>query len=56
MFVVHHYVKKAVVPIQLSPNLYFLKTNETYDKYKTSLLIQNSTGKKFNNYILNAIY
>uniref|UniRef100_A0A8C6VFE1 Cholesterol transporter ABCA5 n=1 Tax=Naja naja TaxID=35670 RepID=A0A8C6VFE1_NAJNA len=43
MFVVHHYFKKAVVPIQLSPNLYFLKTNETYDKYKTSLLIQNST-------------
>ncbi|XP_034268593.1 cholesterol transporter ABCA5-like isoform X1 [Pantherophis guttatus] len=51
MFVVHHYLKKAVVPIQLSPNLYFLKTNETYDKYKTSLLIQNSTGSNIDDLI-----
>ncbi|XP_026557496.1 ATP-binding cassette sub-family A member 5 isoform X1 [Pseudonaja textilis] len=51
MFVVHHYFKKAVVPIQLSPNLYFLKTNETYDKYKTSLLIQNSTGSNIDDLI-----
>uniref|UniRef100_A0A2D4LJI6 Cholesterol transporter ABCA5 n=3 Tax=Micrurus TaxID=8634 RepID=A0A2D4LJI6_9SAUR len=51
MFVVYHSFKKAVVPIQLSPNLYFLKTNETYDKYKTSLLIQNYTGSNIDDLI-----
>ncbi|KAL7989592.1 hypothetical protein Chor_012258 [Crotalus horridus] len=54
MFVAHHYFKKAVVPIQLSPNLYFLKTNETYDKYKTSLLIQNLTGSNIDD-LINAL-
>ncbi|XP_062976127.1 cholesterol transporter ABCA5-like [Elgaria multicarinata webbii] len=38
------YLKYAVAPIKLSPDLYFLKPNETHHKYKTSLLIQNSTG------------
>ncbi|XP_063149515.1 cholesterol transporter ABCA5-like [Candoia aspera] len=51
MFVIHHYFKNAVVPIQLSPDLYFLKTNETYHKYKTSLLIQNSTGSNIDDLI-----
>ncbi|KAH0629332.1 hypothetical protein JD844_011317 [Phrynosoma platyrhinos] len=38
-----HYFKYAVVPLKLSPDLYFLKPNETH-KYKTSLLVQNVTG------------
>ncbi|XP_062976125.1 cholesterol transporter ABCA5 [Elgaria multicarinata webbii] len=44
MFLIHHYFKNAVVPIKLSPSLYFLKPNETHHKYKTSLLVQNITG------------
>ncbi|KAH0629331.1 hypothetical protein JD844_011316 [Phrynosoma platyrhinos] len=43
MFIIHNYFKNAVVPIKLSPDLYFLKPNETHHKYKTSLLIQNTT-------------
>ncbi|XP_078240467.1 cholesterol transporter ABCA5 [Pogona vitticeps] len=38
------YFKNAIVPVKLSPDLYFLKPNETEHKYKTSLLIQNITG------------
>uniref|UniRef100_A0A670I6R1 Cholesterol transporter ABCA5 n=1 Tax=Podarcis muralis TaxID=64176 RepID=A0A670I6R1_PODMU len=44
MFLIHHSFKNAVIPIKLSPDLYFLSPNETHHKYKTSLLIQNSTG------------
>uniref|UniRef100_A0A670I3S0 ABC transporter domain-containing protein n=1 Tax=Podarcis muralis TaxID=64176 RepID=A0A670I3S0_PODMU len=39
------YFKNAVVPITFSPDLYFLKPNETHHKYKSSLLVQNFTGK-----------
>uniref|UniRef100_A0A8D0BD66 Cholesterol transporter ABCA5 n=1 Tax=Salvator merianae TaxID=96440 RepID=A0A8D0BD66_SALMN len=51
MFVIHHYFKNAVVSIRLSPDLYFLKPNETHHKYKTSLLIQNSTGSSIDDII-----
>uniref|UniRef100_A0A8C5SLX9 ABC transporter domain-containing protein n=1 Tax=Laticauda laticaudata TaxID=8630 RepID=A0A8C5SLX9_LATLA len=38
------YLKNTMAPIKLSPDLYFLKPNETHHKYKTSLLIQNCTN------------
>ncbi|XP_007957883.1 cholesterol transporter ABCA5 [Orycteropus afer afer] len=43
MFLVHHSFKNAVVPIKLVPDLYFLKPEDKPHKYKTSLLLQNST-------------
>ncbi|XP_077184465.1 cholesterol transporter ABCA5 [Paroedura picta] len=43
LFLIRHYLKNAVVPVKLSPDLYFLKPKDVYHKYKTSLLIQNST-------------
>ncbi|XP_036692833.1 ATP-binding cassette sub-family A member 5 isoform X2 [Balaenoptera musculus] len=43
MFLVHHSFKNAVVPIKLAPDLYFLKPGDKPDKYRTSLLLQNST-------------
>ncbi|KAG5202796.1 hypothetical protein JEQ12_002379 [Ovis aries] len=43
MFLVHHSLKNAVVPIRLVPDLYFLKPGDEPDKYRTSLLLQNST-------------
>ncbi|KAK7822634.1 hypothetical protein U0070_001982 [Myodes glareolus] len=43
MFLVHHSFKNAVVPIKLVPDLYFLKPGDKPHKYKTSLLLQNST-------------
>ncbi|KAM5273748.1 cholesterol transporter ABCA5 [Ctenodactylus gundi] len=43
MFLVHHTFHHAVVPIQLTPDLYFLKPEDKPHKYKTSLLLQNST-------------
>ncbi|XP_061471624.1 cholesterol transporter ABCA5-like isoform X2 [Rhineura floridana] len=45
------YFKNAVVPITFSPDLYFLKPNETHHKYKTSLLIQNFTGSDIDDII-----
>ena len=45
MFLVHHSLKNAVVPIRLVPDLYFLKPGDQPDKYRTSLLLQNSTGE-----------
>ncbi|XP_068386834.1 cholesterol transporter ABCA5 isoform X3 [Eschrichtius robustus] len=45
MFLVHHSFKNAVVPIKLAPDLYFLKPGDKPDKYRTSLLLQNSTGE-----------
>ncbi|KAJ7318022.1 hypothetical protein JRQ81_004184 [Phrynocephalus forsythii] len=38
------YFKNAIVPVKLSPDLYFLKPNENDHKYKTSLLVQNIIG------------
>uniref|UniRef100_A0A8D2BEU3 Cholesterol transporter ABCA5 n=1 Tax=Sciurus vulgaris TaxID=55149 RepID=A0A8D2BEU3_SCIVU len=43
MFFVHHSFKNAVVPIKLVPDLYFLKPGDKPHKYRTSLLLQNST-------------
>ncbi|XP_044528119.1 cholesterol transporter ABCA5 [Gracilinanus agilis] len=43
MFLVHHYFKNIVAPIKLTPDLYFLKPGEKAHKYKTALLLQNST-------------
>ncbi|XP_057392440.1 cholesterol transporter ABCA5 isoform X3 [Balaenoptera acutorostrata] len=45
MFLVHHSFKNAVVPIKLAPDLYFLKPGDKPHKYRTSLLLQNSTGE-----------
>ncbi|XP_067571497.1 cholesterol transporter ABCA5 isoform X1 [Pseudorca crassidens] len=45
MFLVHHSFKNAVVPIKLVPDLYFLKPGDKPHKYRTSLLLQNSTGE-----------
>ncbi|XP_066877251.1 cholesterol transporter ABCA5 isoform X3 [Kogia breviceps] len=43
MFLVHHSFKNAAVPVKLVPDLYFLKPGDKPDKYRTSLLLQNST-------------
>nr|XP_058904346.1 cholesterol transporter ABCA5 isoform X3 [Kogia breviceps] len=45
MFLVHHSFKNAAVPVKLVPDLYFLKPGDKPDKYRTSLLLQNSTGE-----------
>lgn len=45
MFLVHRSFKNAVVPIKLVPDLYFLKPGDKPHKYKTALLLQNSTGE-----------
>ncbi|XP_034959956.1 cholesterol transporter ABCA5 isoform X2 [Zootoca vivipara] len=54
MFLIHYSFKNAVIPIKLSPDLYFLRPNESHHKYKTSLLIQNSTGSNIDD-ILRAL-
>ncbi|XP_050618332.1 LOW QUALITY PROTEIN: cholesterol transporter ABCA5 [Macaca thibetana thibetana] len=51
MFLVHHSFKNAVVPIKLVPDLYFLKPGEKPHKYKTSLLLQNSTDSDISDLI-----
>ncbi|XP_055982942.1 cholesterol transporter ABCA5 [Sorex fumeus] len=51
MFLVHHSFKNAVVPIKLVPDLYFLKPEEKPHKYRTSLLLQNSTDSDINDLI-----
>ncbi|NXD10076.1 ABCA5 protein, partial [Nothocercus nigrocapillus] len=43
LFLIHHYFKNSVAPIKLSPDLYLLKPGEEYHKYRTRLLVQNST-------------
>ncbi|XP_060127944.1 cholesterol transporter ABCA5 isoform X1 [Zootoca vivipara] len=49
------YFKNAVVPITFSPDLYFLKPNETHHKYKSSLLVQNFTGSDIDGIISSLI-
>uniref|UniRef100_A0A670I4R6 Cholesterol transporter ABCA5 n=1 Tax=Podarcis muralis TaxID=64176 RepID=A0A670I4R6_PODMU len=49
------YFKNAVVPITFSPDLYFLKPNETHHKYKSSLLVQNFTGSDIDDIISSLI-
>uniref|UniRef100_A0A8C8RLJ2 Cholesterol transporter ABCA5 n=1 Tax=Pelusios castaneus TaxID=367368 RepID=A0A8C8RLJ2_9SAUR len=44
MFLIHNSFQKAMASIRLSPDLYLLKPGEKYHKYKTKLLLQNSTG------------
>nr|XP_020039050.1 ATP-binding cassette sub-family A member 5 isoform X2 [Castor canadensis] len=51
MFLVHHSFKNAVVPIKLVPDLYFLKPGDKPHKYKTNLLLQNSTGSDISDLI-----
>ncbi|XP_006886314.1 PREDICTED: ATP-binding cassette sub-family A member 5 isoform X1 [Elephantulus edwardii] len=46
MFFVHHSFKNAVTPIKLAPDLYFLKPEDKPHKYKTNLLLQNSTDSE----------
>uniref|UniRef100_A0A5F9DT45 Cholesterol transporter ABCA5 n=1 Tax=Oryctolagus cuniculus TaxID=9986 RepID=A0A5F9DT45_RABIT len=51
MFLVHHSFKNAVVPVKLVPDLYFLKPGDKPHKYKTSLLLQNSTDSDISDLI-----
>uniref|UniRef100_A0A8D0P605 Cholesterol transporter ABCA5 n=1 Tax=Sus scrofa TaxID=9823 RepID=A0A8D0P605_PIG len=51
MFLVHHSFKNAVVPIKLVPDLYFLRPGDKPDRYKTSLLLQNSTDSDISDLI-----
>ncbi|XP_008629370.1 PREDICTED: ATP-binding cassette sub-family A member 5 [Corvus brachyrhynchos] len=43
LFFIHHIIKNAVAAIKLSPDLYLLKPGESYHKYRSRLLLQNST-------------
>ncbi|NXY37821.1 ABCA5 protein, partial [Pomatorhinus ruficollis] len=43
LFFIHHIIKNAVAAIRLSPDLYLLKPGENYHKYRSRLLLQNST-------------
>ncbi|NXK49651.1 ABCA5 protein, partial [Chauna torquata] len=43
LFLTHHYIKNSIAPIKLSPDLYLLKPGEEYHKYRSRLLLQNST-------------
>ncbi|GAB5581250.1 ABC-type organic anion transporter ABCA8 isoform X5 [Prionailurus iriomotensis] len=51
MFLVHRSFKNAVVPIKLVPDLYFLKPGDKPHKYKTALLLQNSTDSDISDVI-----
>ncbi|XP_049715382.1 cholesterol transporter ABCA5 isoform X2 [Elephas maximus indicus] len=51
MFLVHHSFKNAVVPMKLVPDLYFLKPGDKPHKYRTSLLLQNSTDSDISDLI-----
>uniref|UniRef100_A0A8C4PSV0 Cholesterol transporter ABCA5 n=1 Tax=Equus asinus TaxID=9793 RepID=A0A8C4PSV0_EQUAS len=51
MFLVHRSFKNAVVPIKLGPDLYFLKPGDKPHKYKTTLLLQNSTDSDISDLI-----
>ncbi|NXA35904.1 ABCA5 protein, partial [Eudromia elegans] len=54
LFLIHHYFKNSVAPIKLSPDLYLLKPGEEYHKYRTRLLLQNSTDSDIND-VVNAL-
>uniref|UniRef100_H0Z0I9 Cholesterol transporter ABCA5 n=1 Tax=Taeniopygia guttata TaxID=59729 RepID=H0Z0I9_TAEGU len=43
LFFIHHIIKNAVAAIKLSPDLYLLKPGENYHKYRSRLLLRNST-------------
>ncbi|PKU31514.1 atp-binding cassette sub-family a member 5 [Limosa lapponica baueri] len=43
LFFIHHIIKNSVAAIRLSPDLYLLKPGENYHKYRSRLLLQNST-------------
>uniref|UniRef100_A0A8C3KJ69 Cholesterol transporter ABCA5 n=1 Tax=Calidris pygmaea TaxID=425635 RepID=A0A8C3KJ69_9CHAR len=43
LFFIHHIIKNSVAAIRLSPDLYLLKPGEDYHKYRSRLLLQNST-------------
>lgn len=45
LFLTHHYIKNSIAPVRLSPDLYLLKPGEEYHKYRSRLLLQNSTGR-----------
>ncbi|XP_038613025.1 ATP-binding cassette sub-family A member 5 [Tachyglossus aculeatus] len=51
MCLVHRYFKNSAAPVRLSPDLYFLKPGERAHKYKTSLLLQNSTDSDIDDLI-----
>ncbi|KAM4673147.1 cholesterol transporter ABCA5 isoform 2-T4 [Amazona ochrocephala] len=43
LFFIHHIIKNSVAAIRLSPDLYLLKPGESSHKYRSRLLLQNST-------------
>ncbi|XP_061311226.1 cholesterol transporter ABCA5 [Pezoporus flaviventris] len=43
LFFIHHIIKNSVAAIKLSPDLYLLKPGESSHKYRSRLLLQNST-------------
>ncbi|KAI6075749.1 ATP-binding cassette sub-family A member 5 [Aix galericulata] len=43
LFLTHHYIKNSIAPVRLSPDLYLLKPGEENHKYRSRLLLQNST-------------
>uniref|UniRef100_A0A672UMJ9 Cholesterol transporter ABCA5 n=1 Tax=Strigops habroptila TaxID=2489341 RepID=A0A672UMJ9_STRHB len=43
LFFIHHIIKNSVAAIRLSPDLYLLKPGENSHKYRSRLLLQNST-------------
>lgn len=43
-FLTHHYIKHSLAPLRLSPELYLLRPGEEHHKYRSRLLLQNSTG------------
>ncbi|NXD62039.1 ABCA5 protein, partial [Eolophus roseicapillus] len=43
LFFIHHIIKNSVAAIKLSPDLYLLKPGENSHKYRSRLLLQNST-------------
>uniref|UniRef100_A0A8C9FCC6 Cholesterol transporter ABCA5 n=1 Tax=Pavo cristatus TaxID=9049 RepID=A0A8C9FCC6_PAVCR len=42
-FLTHHYIKHSLAPLRLSPELYLLRPGEEHHKYRSRLLLQNST-------------
>ncbi|XP_010131445.1 PREDICTED: ATP-binding cassette sub-family A member 5-like, partial [Buceros rhinoceros silvestris] len=51
LFFVHHVIKNSVAAVKLSPDLYLLKPGEDYHKYRSRLLLQNSTESDINDIV-----
>ncbi|KFW91411.1 cholesterol transporter ABCA5 isoform X1 [Phalacrocorax carbo] len=51
LFFIHHIIKNSVAAIRLSPDLYLLKPGEDSHKYRSRLLLQNSTESDINDIV-----